>query len=127
MEVAPPLVPITAATVRLTGARTQNFLRVGAVVVKVTVDRDAALAATGSVTIGGKAVAGAPLRLKPAEGRAVAGRPTTLKLKLTAGDLRKLRAAVRAKRRATANVSVNVTPADTPATVQKTTIRQKGA
>jgi hypothetical protein len=57
----------------------------------------------------------------------VTGRPTTLKLKLTAGDLRKLRAAVRAKRRATANVSVNVTPADAPATVAKTTIRQKGA
>ena len=57
----------------------------------------------------------------------MAGRPTTLKLKLPAGDLRKLRAAVRAKRRATANVSVNVTPADTPATVEKTTIRQKGA
>ena len=127
MEVAPPLVSITAATVRLTVARTHDSLRVRAVVVEVTVDRDAALAATGSITIGGKAVAGAPLKLKPAKGRAVAGRPTTLKLKLPAGDLRKLRAAVRAKRRATANVSVNVTPADAPATVEKTTIRQKGA
>jgi hypothetical protein len=92
VEVAPPLVPITAATVRLTVARTHDSLRVRAVVVEVTVDRDATLSATGSITICGDAVAGARLRLKPAKGRAVAGRPTTLKLKLTAGDLRKLRA-----------------------------------
>jgi hypothetical protein len=124
--VAPPLVPVTAATVRLTGARTQNFLRARAVVVKVTVDRDAALSATGSITIGGKAVAGAGLKLKPAKGQAVAGRTITLKLKLTSRDLRKLRAAVRAKRRATANISVLATPTTGSPTTAKTTIRQKG-
>jgi hypothetical protein len=122
--VAPPLVP--AATVGLTGARTQNFLRARAVVVKVTVDRDAALSATGSITIGGKAVAGAGLKLKPAKGQAVAGRTITLKLKLTSRDLRKLRAAVRAKRRATANISVLATPTTGSPTTAKTTIRQKG-
>jgi hypothetical protein len=119
-------VPVTAATVRLTGARTQNFLRARAVVVKVTVDRDAALSATGSITIGGKAVAGAGLKLKPAKGQAVAGRTITLKLKLTSRDLRKLRAAVRAKRRATANISVLATPTTGSPTTAKTTIRQKG-
>jgi subtilisin family serine protease len=126
----PPLVPVTpattAATVQLTGARTQNFLRARAVVVKVTVDRDAALSATGSITLG-NARAAARLKLRAAKGQAVAGRTTTLKLKLTSGDLRKLRAAVRAKRRATANVSIRVTPTNAPATVTKTSIRQKGA
>ncbi|HEY9377941.1 MAG TPA: hypothetical protein VIQ02_12695, partial [Jiangellaceae bacterium] len=67
------------------------------------------------------------LRLRAATGRAVAGRTTTLKLKLTSSVLRKLRAAVRAKRRATANVSVRVTPANAPAIVVKTSIRHKGA
>jgi hypothetical protein len=84
VEVAPPLVPSTAATVRLTGARTHDFLSARAVVVKVTVEGDATLSATGSITIGGKAFAGARLKLKPAKGQAVAGRSTTLKLKLTA-------------------------------------------
>jgi len=125
----PPLVPVTtpttAAVVRLSGARTQNFLRARAVIVKVTVDRDAALSATGSITLG-RARAAARLKLRAAKGQAVAGRIATLKLKLTARDLRKLSAAVRAKRRATANVSIHVTPADAPATVEKTSIRQKG-
>jgi hypothetical protein len=119
--VAPPLVPVTAATVRLTGARTQNFLRARAVVVKVTVDRDAALSATGSITLGRTR-----LKLRAANGRAVAGRTATLKLKLTSRDLRKLRAAVRAKRRATANVSVLATPTTGSPTTTKTSIRQKG-
>jgi thermitase len=127
---APPIVPVTtgttAAVVRLTSARTQNFLRTRAVVVKLVVDRDAALSATGSIALG-KARAAAGLKLRAAKGQAVAGRTATLKLKLTARDLRRLRSAVRAKRRATANVSVHVTPADAPATVTKTTIRQKGA
>jgi thermitase len=127
---APPLVPGTAATkaatVRLTGARTQNFLRARAVAVKVTVDRDAALSATGSIALG-NARAAARLKLRAATGQAVAGRTTTLKLKLTSGVVSKLRAAVRAKRRATANVSVRVMPANAPAIVAKTSIRQKGA
>ncbi|MFL5858311.1 MAG: hypothetical protein ACJ77L_16450 [Solirubrobacteraceae bacterium] len=128
--VAPPLVPVTPATtapaVRLTGARRQNFLRARAVVVKVTVDRDAALSATGSIALG-TARAAARLKLRPAKGQAVAGRTTTLKLKLASGDLRRLRAALRAKRRATANVSIRVTPSNAPATVTKTSIRQKDA
>jgi hypothetical protein len=121
-----PLAPVTAATVRPTGARTQNFLRARAVAVKVTVDRDAALSATGSIALG-KARAAPRLRLQAATGRAVAGRTTTLKLKITSRNLRKLRAAVRAKRRATANVSVRVMPANAPATVVKTSIRHRGA
>jgi len=120
-------VPITAATVRLTVARTHDSLRVRAVVVEVTVDRDAALAATGSITIGGKAVAGARLKLKPAKGNGVAGRATTLKLKLTARDLGKVRSAVRGKRRVTASVSVRATPVGAPSTVTKARIPQKGA
>jgi hypothetical protein len=123
---SPPLAPGTAATVRLTGARTQNFLRARAVAVKVTVDRDAALSATGSIALG-KGRAAPRLRLRAATGRAVAGRTTTLKLKLNSRVVRGLRAAVRAKRRATANVSVRVMPANAPATVVKTSIRHKGA
>jgi hypothetical protein len=134
----PPLGPAPAATVRLTGARTQNFLRARAVAVKVTVDRDAALSATGSITLGraraatgsialGRARAAPRLRLRAARGRAVAGRTTTLRLRLTSRALRRLRAAVRAKRRATANVSVRVMPANAPATVVKRSIRHKGA
>jgi subtilisin family serine protease len=126
---APPLLPVTTttgnATVRVTGARTQNFLRTGAVTIKVTTDRDAALSATGSIALS-KAGAAAGLRLRAAKGRAVAGRATTLKLKLTPGDLRKLRAAVRAKRRATAKIAVRVTPATGSATTTKTSVRQKG-
>jgi hypothetical protein len=121
---APP--PPTAARVRLTGARTQNFLRARGVAVKVTVDRAAALSATGSIALG-KARAAPRLRLRAATGRAVAGRTTTLKLKLNSRALRNLRAAVRAKRRVTANVSVRVVPANAPAIVVKTSIRHKGA
>jgi hypothetical protein len=125
----PPLLPVTptAATLRLSSARAQNFLRSKAVVVKATVDRDAALSATGSITIGGKAVAGARLKLKPAKGNGVAGRATTLKLKLTARDLGKVRSAVRGKRRVTASVSVRATPVGAPSTVTKARITQKGA
>ena len=122
--VTPP--PPTAATVRLTAARPQNFLRARGVTVKVTVDRAAALSATGSIALG-KGRAAPRLRLRAATGRAVAGRTTTLKLKLSSSVLRKLRAGVRAKRRATANVSVRVTPANAPAIVVKTSIRHKGA
>jgi Metallo-peptidase family M12B Reprolysin-like len=126
--VAPPLLPVTpaAATLRLSSARIQNFLRTKAVVVKATVDRDSALSATGSLTIGRKAVAGARLKLKAAKGTGVAGRATTLKLRLTARDLRRVRSAVRGKRRVTASVSVRATPLDAPSTVTKTSIRQKG-
>jgi Metallo-peptidase family M12B Reprolysin-like len=125
----PPLLPVTptAATLRLSSARAQNFLRSKAVVVKATVDRDAALSATGSITIGAKAVAGARLKLKPAKGNGVAGRPTTLKLKLTARNLRSVRSAVRGKRRVIASVSVRATPVGAPSTVTKARIPQKGA
>jgi Metallo-peptidase family M12 len=123
-RVTPP--PPTAARVRLTAARPQNFLRARAVVVKVMVDRDAALSATGSIALG-KGRAAPRLRLRAATGRAVAGRTTTLKLKLNSRALRRLRAAVRAKRRATASVSVRVAPANAPATVVRTSIRHKGA
>lgn len=123
---SPPVAPVTRATVRLTGARRQNFLRARGVTVKVTVDRAAALSATGSITLG-KARAAARLGLRAARGRAVAGRTTTLKLKLTSRGLRRLRAAVRAKRRATANVTVRVMPANAPTVVVKTSIRHKGA
>jgi hypothetical protein len=118
--------PPTAATVRLTAARPQNFLRARAVVVKVTVDRAAALSATGSIALG-KGRSAPRLRLRAATGRAVAGRATTLKLKLNSRAVRRLRAAVRAKRRATASVSVRVMPANAPATVVNTSIRHKGA
>ena len=127
--VAPPLLPVgapTAATLRLSSARAQNFLRAKAVVVKATVDRDSALSATGTLAIGSKAVAGARLKLKAAKGSGVAGRATTLKLGLTARGLRAVRSAVRGKRRVTASVSVRATPADAPSTVTKTSIRQKG-
>lgn len=123
---SPPRPPAKAATVRLTGARTQNFLRARAVTVKVTVDRNAALSATGTIALG-KARAAPRLRLRAARGRAVARRTTTLKLRLTARGLRRLRAAVRARRRATANVSIRVKPADAPATVVKRSIRHRGA
>jgi len=123
--VAPPLLPV-GATLRLSSARTQNFLRIKAVVVKATVDRDSALSATGTLTIGSKAVAGARLKLKAAKGAGVAGRATTLKLRLTARALRAVRSAVRGKRRVTASVSVRATPVDAPSTVTKTSIRQKG-
>jgi reprolysin-like metallo-peptidase family M12B len=123
--VAPPLLPV-GATLRLSSARTQNFLRTKAVVVKATVDRDSALSATGTLTIGSKAVAGARLKLKAAKGAGVAGRATTLKLRLTARALRAVRSAVRGKRRVTASVSVRATPVDAPSTVTKTSIRQKG-
>jgi hypothetical protein len=90
------------------------------------VDRDAALSATGSITLS-NARAAARLKLRAAKGQAVAGRTTTLKLKLASGEIRKLRSAVRAKRRATANVSIRVTPTNAPATVTKASIREKGA
>jgi len=90
------------------------------------VDRDAALSATGSITLS-NARAAARLKLRAAKGQAVAGRTTTLNLKLASGEIRKLRSAVRAKRRATANVSIRVTPTNAPATVTKASIREKGA
>ena len=128
----PPLLPVTpaaptSATIRLSAAKVQNFLRTGVVTVKVTVDRDAALTATGAIALGrAKASSAASLKLKSAKGRATAGKATTLKLRLTQRDKSRLRSAVRAKRTATAKISVKVAPTGLPPTVEKSTVRQKG-
>jgi hypothetical protein len=129
----PPLLPVTptgptSASIRLSAAKVQNFLRTGVVTVKVTVDRDAALTATGAIALGrAKATSAASLKLKSAKGSATAGKATTLKLKLTARDKTRLRSAVRARRTATAKISVKVSPPGLPPTTEKATVRQKGA
>jgi Metallo-peptidase family M12B Reprolysin-like len=129
----PPLLPVTptaptSASIRLSAAKVQNFLRTGVVTVKVTVDRDAALTATGTIALGrAKPGAAAGLRLKSAKGSATAGKATTLKLRLTQRDKTRLRSAVRARRTATAKISVKVSPTGLPPTTEKSTVRQKGA
>jgi thermitase len=123
---APPVTAVapTPLVLRLSAARTQNIARTGAVVVKVQVDRDAALSATGSLNIG-KARAAARVRLRSAKGTGVVGRTTTLKLHLSSRDLRKVRTAARSKRKIAGTVSIRATPAGAAATTAKISVRQK--